>query len=205
MTNEVINILMDDTLVTDSATDLGTGITDGSDRGVVFKASTHELVGTLFTGLDGKLAFREVLSSPLMPLPSFTHAEGVSARRKTAAFFDSSAPDDFDQLGLREVSMVTGLELNSTLYMPIGHAPGTITSATYRDIDDSYFILNREPGQLNLYRIAPNSAVRLVVSFNDDGTGEADVTSDEDGLLAVTRRGTSSFATLVLGVNTDLS
>ena len=135
MTNEVINILMDDTLVTDSATDLGTGITDGSDRGVVFKASTHELVGTLFTGLDGKLAFREVLSSPLMPLPSFTHAEGVSARRKTAAFFDSSAPDDFDQLGLREVSMVTGLELNSTLYMPIGHAPGTITSATYRDID----------------------------------------------------------------------
>lgn len=206
MSPQLIAMLDESDVAADSATDRGTGILDGSDRGILFKKSTHETIGTMYMGLDGRLSFRELSTSPLSLLPSPSHAVAVSAIRREVAFMDSvSETLGPDYIALRKISLVTGFEMNSPVVFPPGHNYGTITSLAYRDIDDSYFFVNRVVGKLELYRFDASNAVQLVHSFDDDGVGEADITFDENGYLAISRRSVGSFAVVVLGVETDLA
>lgn len=188
------------------ATDLGSSADAVEGRAAVYNKATHALLGSLYRDGDGKLALQAVSAGAdhLQATPS--EAIAVSSKRNEVAFFDALSYGNYDYAAVREVNLTNGIETRTPLYFPSSYGAaqiGQIVSAAYRAYDDSYFILVRRSATVDLFRFDRRSALQLVKSFADSGTGVPEVTTDEDGRIAVSRRG-AGFAAVVLDVSYDL-
>ena len=188
------------------ATDLGSSADAVEGRAAVYNKATHALLGSLYRDGDGKLAFQAVAAGAdhLQATPS--EAIAVSSKRNEVAFFDALSYGNYDYAAVREVNLTNGIETRTPLYFPSSYGVaqiGQIVSAAYRAHDDSYFILVRRSATVELFRFDRRSALQLVQTFADSGTGVPEVTTDEDGRIAVSRRG-AGFAAVVLDVSYDL-
>jgi len=201
-TPEVVGLFDDADLAIVVATDHGWESGTSVDRGAVYKVSSHELVGTLYVDASRRLAFRALsvsdtdLSAPLAP------GVAMSAKRAEVRFFDAPSYHNLSMLAMRGVNLDSGMVYRSTLHFVGEPLVGPVVSAAYRDIDDSYFVLSRGAGKVALHRVGPSYAVERVALWSDASTATgADLSADEDGLLAITSRNASGFAVVVLSVD----
>lgn len=205
-TTQVVALTNDPQVGFDVAADLGSEPAGGEDRGIVYDRATHELKGTLFRNSSDQLAFRTVAAPADHLKAGFGHALAVSSRRNEVAFFDALSYLNADLEAVRHVGLSNGIERRMTLRFPAGVGEGTTLSAAYRAADDAYFFLRRSTtaSKMRLFRLGPAGELQTVLEFTDSGAGAADLSADEDGRLAITRRG-GGFATVVLVVNADLT
>jgi len=202
---EIVALLQDTNLGFVAATDTGSGSSSGVDRGAVYSKITHDLVGTLFRD-EGTLKFRELAVSDVDLLTPLAPAVAMSAMRNEVAFFDAYSYMDLSMLAMRTVNLDHGTSARSTLRMVETDLAGPIVSAAYRDADDSYFILSRGNNKVSLHRVGPTLAVDHIATWTDGGGAtDVDVTSSEEGLLAVTSRRTNGFSVVVLAIDPNLT
>jgi hypothetical protein len=202
-TPDVAGIADDADLDVVVATDHGWGMGVGRDRAAVYKKSTHELVGTLFENADRKLAFRSLSVGDVDLVTPLAPGVAISARRAEIRFFDAASYQNLSLLAMRGVNLDSGLTYRSTLHIVGGQElVGPVVAAAYRELDDAYYILSRGDGKVRLHRVSVAHAVEAVYTWNDlDAGAMADLSSDEDGHLAVTRRGPSGFQVVVFRVD----
>lgn len=188
-----------------TATDKGQGLDSSADRAVIVNKATHEIVAAVYPD-SGLLKVRSLAISEATLMPGFGPGAAMSARRNEVAFFDAPSPNNMGALAMRRVSLDLGYGSNNELMFPGAGLAGPVVSAAYRDSDDSYYILSRGSGKVALHRVDPSLATRLVAEWSDNGTAQdVDLTINDEGLFAVTRRDAQAFRVYVFGVGHDLS
>ncbi len=205
-TAELLARLADPALDVATSTDKGAGIDGNSDRAVVYEPATHNVHGTIFRDSNDLLSFREFFVAAPPLAANASHAAAMSAKRNEVVFFDAAGDLDPDKFGMRAVNLTTGESARYTLFPVQDDIQGAVVAAAYREQDDAYFILTRGQADIFLYRVAPNFAVEQVASFADGGGAtDADLTINDEGLVAITSRGANGFSVVVLSITLELA